>query len=175
MRRNLRRFSLDEREDLFDQLLAPRSISGRLRGVHLASHTATSNEVQPVGTILSGHRINEGERLDSKAKAKKLFLECLETMELVAQRRGALELQTITRTLHVGSERLDRAIVRAIEEGAGELHALMVLLRGATADARAEALLHLEANAAGGSWKDAEQLRLIGIVHGLVVGAVAQA
>ena len=70
---------------------------------------------------------------------------------------------------------LDRTVVVAVEKRARELHALVVLLRRATADARAEALLHLEADAARGARKDAEQLGLIGEVHRLVGRAIAQA
>src|SRR5206468_6517937 len=70
--------------------------------------------------------------------------------------------------------RCDRTIVGAIEECAGELDTLLILARRATSDAGTEALLDLEADAAGRAREDAEQLRLIGEVHRLVVRAVAQ-
>jgi len=175
VRRDLRGLTLDGREDLIDELLDTRLVGRAPRKIHLTPYPAATDEVQSIAPVVSRHRIDEREGLDGKSQPKKLLLERFQTVQLVTEGRGALELESFAGALHLGAEGVDRSVIGAVEKAARQLHARGVVARGAAADARTETLLHLEADAAGGSWKDAKQLRLVGEVHRMIVGAVAQA
>jgi hypothetical protein len=172
VRRDLRSLALDRGEYLAEQVLELRMIRGGRGVIHLATYPTTSDEVEPIRAFFPSDGIDEGKRLDREAQSKKLLLERLETMQLVAQRRGALEFETIARAFHLAPKHLHRPVISSVEEGAPELHTILIVLGRASAYAWTETLLHLEANAARRAWKDREQLGLIGKMDRLVVGAI---
>jgi len=56
-----------------------------------------------VGAIVAWHRVDKGQRLDGEAKSRELLLERFQTMKLISQRRGPLELQPLARARHLGA------------------------------------------------------------------------
>src|SRR5687768_2751307 len=95
-------------------------------------------------------------------------------MQLVAQARGALELEPLGCRVHLLAQRVDRTVVRPVEKGAHERDALVVVVGAAGGDARPETLLDLVPNAPGCARLELEQLLLIAEVHTAIESAVTQ-
>src|SRR5439155_1013979 len=118
--------------------------------------------------VVAGHGIDERQRLDGEAEPDELLAQSLESVELVTQHGGPLEVELVARLLHVRAEQLHRRIVGAVEECAHQRDPLIVLPRRTSTDAWAEALPDLVADASWRAREDLEQLWLIGEVHRLI-------
>src|ERR1700722_19428172 len=144
----------------------------------LGADAAAADHVGACVALVAGDRVYERERLDGKAEAAELLAEVHQALGLVGGGRGALEGEAGAGVVHFAPERGDGAVVAALEEGGGQGDLRGVLGDGASADAGAEALVHLVADAAGrarGQWRGIEELDLVAEVHARVERAVAEA
>jgi len=166
--------ALDRAVDVFDGPLERRFVVRRAGRRPLVAHPAPPDEVDAVVALVARHGVHERQRLDAEAQAEELHAQFLEALHLVAQRRGALELEALAARFHLAAQRVERRVVGAIEKRAGEAEPLVVLQLRAPAHAGTQTLVDLEPNAARGA-RDLEQLALVGKVHPPFDGAVAQA
>src|SRR5450830_239541 len=82
----------------------------------LAAHASATNQVDAVVALEPGHRVDERQRLDGEAESDELFAQSLETLQLVANASGALELEALARRDHLLPQRGFRTVVAAIEK-----------------------------------------------------------
>src|SRR5581483_1667801 len=115
------------------------------------------------------------ERLHAEPEPEELLLECLESLQLVAERCRPLELQAGGARFHLAPQRLDRTVIGAIQEGTREREPVAVLPLAARPDAGPEAFSELVAQAPRGPRRELEELLLVGEVHLPLHRAVAEA
>jgi len=166
--------ALDRTVDVGDGPLERRFVAGRTRRGALVAHAAAADEIHAVVAAVSGYRVHERQRLDAEAQPEKLHAELLEAVHLVAERCRPFELETRAAGFHLVPQRLERRVIGAIEKRAGEREPLVVLALRASAHARTQTLVDLEANAAGRP-RDVKELALIREVHLPLERAVAEA
>ncbi len=95
--------------------------------------------------------------------------------ELVAHDRRPLVLESLGELDHLPPQEFERGVIGTVEKGVRQSDALLILLLRTACDARAEALAHLVADAAGRARCELEEFDLIGKAHVAVEAAVAQA
>src|SRR6185437_11195982 len=174
MGRDASRLRLRGSKHLVDQAIKPYCLGRRARHRGLGSNPAAANEVNSIVSVVTGNGVGERQRFDRESKARELPPERLQTLELVAKHCGALVLEPVARCLHLAAQLLDRPVVDAIEKGASQRDAFVVLRHRAAANTWAEAFLDFEPYAPRRARKNLEQLGLVGEIHPLLRGAIAQ-
>src|SRR5687768_9583646 len=161
-------------EDLAQELIERRALGLAAGRVQLGAYASATDHIHPILSVVPRNGIEKRKRLHREAQPAKTFAQGLEPVRLVTIGGSAFEFEPRTARGHFRSEHLDRAVIRAIEEGPGQSDALHVLGGRAGRDARAEALPYLVTQAPWRTRRKREQLRLIGEAHLFVERAIAQ-
>src|SRR5262245_38242936 len=149
VRRDLARYRLGDTEHVGDRAYQSSSVRYGARTRVFGANASAPDQIDPVIAVEARDRVCERQCLDSEAQTRKLPAQRLQSLQLVAKRGCALELQSLARGFHVASKHLDRSVVGSIEKSARQDNPLPVLLHGTAAHAGTEAFLHLEANTPG--------------------------
>ena len=164
------------REDLAHPRVEGASLGEGARRRRLLAHPAAPDDVR---ARLVGRRardgVDEGEGLEREPDARELFPECLEATDLVTHHRRALEVERVTRRLHLGAQRREGGVVRPLEELLGGAKAREILVLAHRTDAGAKALADLVPDAARGARRQRQEVGLVREEHRLVEPAVAKA
>src|SRR5690349_5343178 len=105
---------------------------------HFRAYHAALDDIYAVLLLVSFHCVYKRKLLDRKSKSREILPQIFQSFQLIPQTGCSLELEIVTRLVHLIAKGFDRTIRCTVEKRSRERDTLIILGNRASAHARAQ-------------------------------------